>query len=462
MAKKRQEVGPAQSMDSTLTFEDVSCLSFLALGEPIPVDKPTKHPSRCMINPLNVYAGVSVHAHDLFSLLAAILVTLTFCLLPERSSAKMPPPPHPSALPVSHPACPTGCPRALLLIMCAAYVLAALPCRPSTLNRGRPLDSPEGAAAAAITPPAASSNMTSSWPVVLVLVGAPGSGKVSEQGKQEGIQMDGDGVGSRGKDTYSLEVEVEGGEGAALGEEEEEGEGEGIHLEASPSFPDRRPLPPSSQSTFADSLVAACPGRWSRVCQDTASKSGKRGTRNQVQPPVHLPCPLPPSSHLPANHSPIMNLFGHLPALQCLRATELHLAEGRSVVIDRTNVNPEQRMDFIKAAKKSGCAAHSLFLKVHPCLPKNPFSHPAHPEASLGAAEPYLDRWPESALLSSPHHHSACTLFPGLPKPSHPTAFSATGSYSSALAIADSPCPPPSRPSLPMTQHSCMCPWLHG
>eukprot|EP00897_Mesotaenium_endlicherianum_P005727 jgi/Mesen1/5182/ME000257S04452 len=72
--------------------------------------------------------------------------------------------------------------------------------------------------------------------------------------------------------------------------------------------------PGSGKSTFATELTQKGARPWVRVCQDIASK-GKRGTREQ-----------------------------------CLRQMRAALASGSSVIVDRCNMNAEQRADFVELA----------------------------------------------------------------------------------------------------------------
>ncbi|KAL7095283.1 hypothetical protein ACP275_10G013800 [Erythranthe tilingii] len=72
-------------------------------------------------------------------------------------------------------------------------------------------------------------------------------------------------------------------------------------------------LPGSGKSTFCDEVVKVYRRRpWVRVCQDTINK-GKAGTK-----------------------------------IQCLSAATNALKEGKNVIIDRCNINREQRADFLK------------------------------------------------------------------------------------------------------------------
>ena len=71
----------------------------------------------------------------------------------------------------------------------------------------------------------------------------------------------------------------------------------------------------SGKSTFAHELMSRAP-RWVRVCQDTISKGGKRGSR-----------------------------------AQCVKALRKALAEGKSVLVDRCHVTPEQRREFVGVAR---------------------------------------------------------------------------------------------------------------
>eukprot|EP00191_Tetraselmis_sp_GSL018_P003782 CAMPEP_0177598714 /NCGR_PEP_ID=MMETSP0419_2-20121207/12533_1 /TAXON_ID=582737 /ORGANISM="Tetraselmis sp., Strain GSL018" /LENGTH=553 /DNA_ID=CAMNT_0019091251 /DNA_START=2688 /DNA_END=4349 /DNA_ORIENTATION=+ len=106
---------------------------------------------------------------------------------------------------------------------------------------------------------------------------------------------------------------------------------------AGPSNPTRWPVllvmvgqPGSGKSTFAEALLAACHGQWRRVCQDCISAKGTPGTRKQ-----------------------------------CVAATRRALSAGTSVVLDRCNVDPKQRAEFVALAKQLGLPSYSVVLQ-HP------------------------------------------------------------------------------------------------
>ncbi|CAM0872712.1 unnamed protein product [Alopecurus aequalis] len=89
--------------------------------------------------------------------------------------------------------------------------------------------------------------------------------------------------------------------------------------------------PGSGKSTFAEAVIggAAAAGRpWARVCQDTIGK-GKAGTK-----------------------------------IQCLKAAADALKEGKSVLIDRCNLEREQRADFVKLGCTVQADVHAVFLDL--------------------------------------------------------------------------------------------------
>lgn len=88
--------------------------------------------------------------------------------------------------------------------------------------------------------------------------------------------------------------------------------------------------PGSGKSTFAEAVLAgANTGRpWARVCQDTIGK-GKAGTK-----------------------------------IQCLKAAADALKEGKSVLIDRCNLDREQRADFLKLGSTVQADVHAVFLDL--------------------------------------------------------------------------------------------------
>ena len=87
-------------------------------------------------------------------------------------------------------------------------------------------------------------------------------------------------------------------------------------------------LPGAGKSTFCEHLQTAAPGAWARVCQDSISAKGGRGSR-----------------------------------AACVAAACAALAGGRCVVVDRTNVDAAQRADFVAAAAQVGVAAHAVVLE---------------------------------------------------------------------------------------------------
>lgn len=78
-------------------------------------------------------------------------------------------------------------------------------------------------------------------------------------------------------------------------------------------------LPGAGKSTFASSLIAQNSAqRWVRINQDTVA-GGRRGTKQQV-----------------------------------IAATRTTLSRGCNVIIDRTNLNPDQRREFVSLGKEFG------------------------------------------------------------------------------------------------------------
>nr|CAB3496224.1 unnamed protein product [Digitaria exilis] len=88
--------------------------------------------------------------------------------------------------------------------------------------------------------------------------------------------------------------------------------------------------PGSGKSTFAEAVVAGSnAGRpWVRVCQDTIG-NGKAGTK-----------------------------------IQCLKAASDALKEGKSVLIDRCNLEREQRADFVKLGSTLHADVHAIALDL--------------------------------------------------------------------------------------------------
>ncbi|KAG2552663.1 hypothetical protein PVAP13_9KG476200 [Panicum virgatum] len=88
--------------------------------------------------------------------------------------------------------------------------------------------------------------------------------------------------------------------------------------------------PGSGKSTFADAVVAGSNAgrRWVRICQDTIG-NGKAGTK-----------------------------------IQCLKATSDALKEGKSVLIDRCNLEREQRADFVKLGSTLHVDVHAVALDL--------------------------------------------------------------------------------------------------
>ncbi|KAI5016070.1 hypothetical protein ZWY2020_005921 [Hordeum vulgare] len=88
--------------------------------------------------------------------------------------------------------------------------------------------------------------------------------------------------------------------------------------------------PGSGKSMFAEDIMASvAAGRpWARVCQDTIGK-GKAGTK-----------------------------------IQCLKAAADALKEGKSVLIDRCNLEREQHSDFVKLGCTVQADVHAIFLDL--------------------------------------------------------------------------------------------------
>ncbi|GAQ88162.1 hypothetical protein KFL_004050070 [Klebsormidium nitens] len=86
--------------------------------------------------------------------------------------------------------------------------------------------------------------------------------------------------------------------------------------------------PGSGKSTFSDALVRQADVPWTRVCQDIAA-GGARGTRQQ-----------------------------------CLKQAKNALLSQRCVIIDRCNIDRDQRADFVALAKSMRIPVHALFLDL--------------------------------------------------------------------------------------------------
>jgi aprataxin len=85
----------------------------------------------------------------------------------------------------------------------------------------------------------------------------------------------------------------------------------------------------TGKSTFSLQLAAASGRAWRRVNQDTISKGGTRGTRQQ-----------------------------------CLAAAKAALAAGCNVIIDRCNVDAAQRSEFVLVAAAAAAPVHCLHLHL--------------------------------------------------------------------------------------------------
>jgi Scavenger mRNA decapping enzyme C-term binding/AAA domain len=91
-------------------------------------------------------------------------------------------------------------------------------------------------------------------------------------------------------------------------------------------------LPGAGKSTFSTHLIQQSPERWTRVNQDSV-KNGKRGTRDM-----------------------------------CIDAATSAIRQGINVIIDRTNISPDQRKYFIDVAINAGIDpsenVHCVFLNL--------------------------------------------------------------------------------------------------
>ncbi|KAG9143747.1 hypothetical protein Leryth_022869 [Lithospermum erythrorhizon] len=86
--------------------------------------------------------------------------------------------------------------------------------------------------------------------------------------------------------------------------------------------------PGSGKSTFCEDVMKDADRPWSRICQDTIARGGKAGTRSQ-----------------------------------CLSSATSALNEGSSVLIDRCNIDKEQRADFLKLGGDE-VEKHCVFLDL--------------------------------------------------------------------------------------------------
>ncbi|GAU26854.1 hypothetical protein TSUD_02560 [Trifolium subterraneum] len=86
--------------------------------------------------------------------------------------------------------------------------------------------------------------------------------------------------------------------------------------------------PGSGKSTFCEEVMRSTSRQWVRVCQDTIG-NGKAGTK-----------------------------------AQCLSSAARALKDGKSVFIDRCNLNIEQRSDFIKLRGETGIDMHAVVLDL--------------------------------------------------------------------------------------------------
>lgn len=86
--------------------------------------------------------------------------------------------------------------------------------------------------------------------------------------------------------------------------------------------------PGSGKSTFCETLIKNASRPWTRICQDIIA-GGKQGNRKQ-----------------------------------CLKLTKSELSCGRSVLIDRCNMEAEQRKDFLAVAAETGADAHAVFINL--------------------------------------------------------------------------------------------------
>ncbi|CAM6068853.1 unnamed protein product [Sphagnum tenellum] len=84
--------------------------------------------------------------------------------------------------------------------------------------------------------------------------------------------------------------------------------------------------PGSGKSTICNKIIPNAARPWTRICQDVISK-GHRGTR-----------------------------------VQCLKQAASAVSKGSSILIDRCNIDVDQRRDFLELAKERGIQAHALVL----------------------------------------------------------------------------------------------------
>ncbi|XP_051132115.1 transcription factor bHLH140 [Andrographis paniculata] len=91
-------------------------------------------------------------------------------------------------------------------------------------------------------------------------------------------------------------------------------------------------LPGSGKSTFCDEVMKLSSRPWARVCQDTANNGGKAGTK-----------------------------------AQCLSVAAASLKDGKSVLIDRCNIDRDQRVDFLNLGD-SQTEKHAVVLDLPPKL----------------------------------------------------------------------------------------------
>ncbi|KAK1421710.1 hypothetical protein QVD17_24262 [Tagetes erecta] len=86
--------------------------------------------------------------------------------------------------------------------------------------------------------------------------------------------------------------------------------------------------PGSGKSTFCDHVMRLSTGPWLRVCQDTIG-NGKAGTK-----------------------------------AQCLAISCTSLKDGKSILIDRCNLDKEQRADFVKLKESYEVDVHAVVLDL--------------------------------------------------------------------------------------------------
>jgi adenylate kinase family enzyme len=89
-------------------------------------------------------------------------------------------------------------------------------------------------------------------------------------------------------------------------------------------------LPGAGKSTFAETILSHSSQPWVRICQDTIHR-GRRGSREQ-----------------------------------CISAAETVLQSKSNVIIDRTNLTPDQRSQFVRLSRRAGAGGrvHCVFFDL--------------------------------------------------------------------------------------------------